>query len=295
MSKQRSVLDCGCVITPGGTRVRCPAHDSGIELDSAMADLNPTERQPVTPSIVIHTDGACLGNPGPGGFAAVIEWNGDRLTVTGGDPRTTNNRMELSAVIEALSAVNSVLNLRNASVRVRSDSKYVVDAFNQGWLPNWQRNGWRNSKKQPVPNRDLWEKLLREVENHAMEYVWVRGHAGDPMNELCDRLANEQAGLARTEPGYWASAGNPKSAVRADQVVTPEAEGPTGQRPSGQDILEPALERNEIAATALRLAILHQDGGKPAQARDAMDKALRHLEAQRKILHDAEAPGDTPF
>ena len=203
--------------------------------------------------------------------------------------------MELSAVIEALRAVNSLPELRTAPVKVRSDSKYVVDAFNLGWISNWQRNGWRNSKKQPVPNRELWEKLLREIENHAMEYVWVKGHAGDPMNELCDRLAVEQAGLARTEPGYWTSAGNPKSAVRADQVVTPEAERPTGQRPSGQDMPEAALKRNEIAVLALRLAMICQDEGSLTQARDAMDKALRHLEAQRKILHGAEAPGDTPF
>ena len=288
MSKQRSVLDCGCVITPGGAGVRCPAHDSGIELDSAMADLNPTERQPVTPSIVIHTDGACLGNPGPGGFAAVIEWNGDRLTVTGGDPRTTNNRMELSAVIEALRAVNSVLNLRNASVRVRSDSKYVVDAFNQGWLTNWQRNGWRNAKKQPVPNRDLWENLLQEVKGHDIEYVWVRGHAGDPMNELCDRLANEQAGLARTEPTYWASAGNPRSTV-------PGPDRPPRPVPAQGDTCELALERNEIAAAALRFAIASQDQGDLAQARDAMEKALRHIEAQRKILCGPESPAISSF
>ena len=288
MSSQRSALDCGCVITAGGTRVRCPAHDPGIELDSAMADLNPNERQPVTPSIIIHTDGACLGNPGPGGFGAVIEWNGEQLTVTGGDPKTTNNRMELSAVIESLSAVNSVPELRNAPVKVRSDSKYVVDAFNLGWISNWQRNGWRNAKKQPVLNRDLWENLLREVENHAMEYVWVRGHAGDPMNELCDRLANEQASLARTEPAYWTSAGNPRSAV-------PGPDRSPGPVPAQGDTCELALERTEIAAAALRFAIASQDQGNLTQARDAMEKALRHIEAQRKILQEPEDPAIPPF
>ena len=193
MSSQRNVLDCGCVITADGTRVHCPAHDSAVAQDLATADLTPTQRLPVTPNVIIHTDGACLGNPGPGGFAAIIEWNGEQLTVTGGDPKTTNNRMELSAVIEALSAVNSVLNLRNASVRVRSDSKYVVDAFNQDWILNWQRNGWRNSKKQPVPNRDLWEDLLQEIKDHDIEYVWVKGHAGDP-HERALRPAGQRAG-----------------------------------------------------------------------------------------------------
>ena len=288
MSGQRSALDCGCVITADGTRVHCPAHDSAVAQDLATADLTPTQRLPVTPNVIIHTDGACLGNPGPGGFAAVIEWNGDRLTVTGGDPKATNNRMELSAVIEALSAVNSVLNLRNASVRVRSDSKYVVDAFNRNWIPNWQRNGWRNAKKQPVLNRDLWENLLREVENHAMEYVWVRGHAGDPMNELCDQLANEQAGLARTEPAYWASAGNPRSAVPGpDRSPEPV--------PAQGNTCELALERTEIAAAALRFAIASQDQGNLAQARDAMEKALQHLEAQKKILREPEDPAISPF
>ena len=283
MSSQRSVLDCGCVITAGGARVRCPAHGAGIELDSATADLNPTQRPPVTPNVTIHTDGACLGNPGPGGFAAIIEWNGDRLTVTGGDPKTTNNRMELSAVIEALRAVNFVPELKSAPVRVRSDSKYVVNAFNQGWLPNWQRNGWRNSKKQPVPNRELWDDLLQEIKRHDIEYVWVRGHAGDPMNELCDRLANEQAGLARTEPAYWTSAGNPRSAV-------PGPDRSPGPVPAQGDTCRLALERTEIAAAALRLAIASQDQGNLTQARDAMEKALRHIEAQRKILREPEEP-----
>ncbi len=197
-------------------------------------------------------------------------------------------RMELSAVIEPLRAVNSVPELRNDSLLFRSDSRYVADAFNQGWISNWQRNGWRNSKKQPVPNRELWENLLQEVRNHAMEYFWIKGHAGDPMNELCDRLANEQAGLARTEPTYWASAGNPRSTV-------PGPDRPPRPAPAQGDTCELALERNEIAAAALRFAIASQDQGDLAQARDAMEKALRHIEAQRKILCGPESPAISPF
>lgn len=163
----------------------------------------------MTAHTVIHTDGACAGNPGPGGFAAIIEQDGKRTaTVSGGDPQTTNNRMELSAVIEGLRLVNSTTPA-GAAVTVRSDSTYVIRAFNNSWLENWQRNGWRNSKRQPVPNRDLWETLLEQVRNREITWKWVKGHSGDPQNEECDRLAVEQSLKADREPGYYIVPGSP--------------------------------------------------------------------------------------
>ena len=155
--------------------------------------------------ITISTDGSCIGNPGPGGFAGIIQCGRDESIVYGGDPKTTNNRMELSAVVESLWAVNNILTYTDAAVTVRSDSQYVTKAFTAGWLEGWKRRGWRNSKKQPVPNRDLWEGLLHELEGHEVRWVWVRGHAGDSMNERCDRLALEQARWAARAPDYWVS------------------------------------------------------------------------------------------
>ena len=165
----------------------------------------------MTAPITIHTDGSCMGNPGPGGFAAILEQdNREFLTVTGGDPNTTNNRMELSAVIEALRAVNSIPEMREIHVTIRSDSTYVTNAFNKGWLHNWTRNHWTNSKGQPVPNRERWQDLLAQIKGHQHSFVWVRGHSGDPMNERCDRLALLQARNAHAEPLFWSKAGNPK-------------------------------------------------------------------------------------
>ena len=163
--------------------------------------------------MTIHTDGACSGNPGPGGFAAIIEWEPDGLiTVSGGDPETTNNRMELSAVIEALRAVNFLPEWAEEEITVRTDSQYITKAFKEHWLDNWQSNGWRTAKNKPVENQDLWKALLEEAKGRRVTWEWVRGHSGDPMNERCDRLAVEQAQLARTQREPWTSAGNPASA-----------------------------------------------------------------------------------
>ena len=166
-----------------------------------------------TNNVRIHTDGACKGNPGPGGFAAIIEWDGEELHVTRGDPSTTNNRMEMAAVIEALRAVNSVESLQDAGITVRTDSQYVTRAFNRGWIVTWQSNGWRNTKGKTVANKELWLQLLEQAGDRSITWEWVKGHAGDPMNERCDRLAVEQAEMAGTEAEYWVSAGMPKSRV----------------------------------------------------------------------------------
>ena len=167
--------------------------------------------------VTIHTDGACSGNPGPGGFGAVIELpNGDEVIVTGGDPQTTNNRMELAAVIEALALLKDC-DVEADLVTVRSDSKYVVDAFNQGWLANWQKNGWRTAAKKPVLNQDLWQRMLEAAAGYDVHWVWVKGHSGDPMNERCDELAVAEADFAPQTDGYWYTVGPPRSTAGAPQ------------------------------------------------------------------------------
>ncbi|HBP39248.1 MAG TPA: ribonuclease HI [Clostridiales bacterium] len=132
----------------------------------------------------IYTDGACSGNPGPGGWAAILRTRGIEKEISGGEPSTTNNRMELTAAIEALSRLK-----KPCQVRLFSDSAYLVSAFRQGWLINWQRNGWKNAAGDKVSNPDLWQALLAAVKPHQVEWIKVRGHADDEDNKRCDRLA----------------------------------------------------------------------------------------------------------
>ena len=132
----------------------------------------------------IYTDGACRGNPGKGGWGAILVYRGVEKELSGGDPMTTNNRMELSAVIAALSALREP-----CEITLTSDSKYVVDAVTKGWAKSWQARGWVKPDKSPALNPDLWEKLLRLVDYHDVTFVWVKGHAGHPYNERCDALA----------------------------------------------------------------------------------------------------------
>lgn len=134
--------------------------------------------------IEIFTDGSCSGNPGPGGWGAVLRYNNIEKELSGGEKETTNNRMELTAVISALSALKEP-----CEVTLTTDSKYVCDAVLQGWVYSWKSNGWRKSNKKPALNIDLWEELLRLLEVHKVEFVWVKGHAGHPENERCDKLA----------------------------------------------------------------------------------------------------------
>ncbi len=137
--------------------------------------------------VEIFTDGACSGNPGRGGWGAVLRFQGRERELSGGAPETTNNRMELTAVIEALSALKEP-----CTVTLTSDSKYVIDAITKGWVYGWKRNGWRKADKKPAVNVDLWEKLLPLLETHKVTFVWVKGHDGHPENERCDRLAVAQ-------------------------------------------------------------------------------------------------------
>ena len=240
---------------------------------------------------IIHTDGACSGNPGPGGFAAIIEVGDDRITVTGGHPATTNNRMEIAAVIEALRLINSQQPLRHSHVTIRSDSQYIVKAFNDRWIDAWQRNGWRTAKKQPVLNQDLWEALIREIAPHQAEFVWVKGHAGDPMNEECDRLAVAQSNAARSQPTYWTSAGNPLSEVSETGEPVEAASQQSAPAPTPLSILQLAVERNDIVLNTLRRAITLLDGGHQKPVTAQLRTTIRHLEAQRELLTDDGDPG----
>jgi ribonuclease HI len=136
------------------------------------------------PEVIVYTDGACSGNPGPGGWAAIIIDGDSEHVLTGGEPRTTNQRMELTAALEALAAIPG-----RRQVRLHSDSAYLVNCFRDRWYERWERDGWRNAGKQPIANRDLWERLLAESRRHEVRWVKVAGHAGDPLNERVDRLA----------------------------------------------------------------------------------------------------------
>ncbi len=139
-------------------------------------------------NVTVHTDGACLGNPGPGGWAAVLQYGETRKELSGGFILTTNNRMETLAVIEALASLKYP-----CRVDLYTDSRYVRDAVEAGWLAGWQRNGWKTSGKKPVKNQDLWQRLLPLLRTHEVRLHWLRGHAGHPENERCDRLARAAA------------------------------------------------------------------------------------------------------
>ena len=233
----------------------------------------------------IHTDGACSGNPGPGGFAAIIEVGECRFTVTGGEPNTTNNRMEMAAVIEAVRLLNSQSDLQHSHLTIRSDSQYIVNAFNDNWIENWKRKGWRTAKKQPVANKDLWETLLQELAPHPTTFVWVRGHSGDPMNEECDRLAVEQAKIAPSQPNYWTSAGNPLTTV-------PQPEPPTPAK---------LLEQT---ADAIRNALQDLERGRSSLTAERLETALQQIDNHHKLTSQPapvtstpteDTPNDLPF
>ena len=132
----------------------------------------------------LFTDGACSGNPGPGGWGAILRYNGVEKELSGGEANTTNNRMELSAVIFGLKALKAP-----CEVTLYSDSQYVCNALKLGWAKKWRANGWMRNKKDPALNPELWGELLDLVEKHQVEIIWVKGHAGHPENERCDRLA----------------------------------------------------------------------------------------------------------
>ena len=135
-------------------------------------------------TITIYTDGACSGNPGPGGWGAILEWQGHQKELSGGETQTTNNRMELTAVIEGLKKLKEP-----CIVELYSDSKYVIDALSKGWAWGWKKKGWVKSDKKPALNPDLWDVLLALVQTHEVHYHWVKGHADNVYNNRCDAMA----------------------------------------------------------------------------------------------------------
>ena len=139
-------------------------------------------------TVTIYTDGACSGNPGPGGWGAILLYGPHKRELSGGEAETTNNRMELTAVIQALSLLKEP-----CVVELWSDSKYVIDGLSKGWAKGWKARGWVKSDKKPALNPDLWEELLRLTELHQMSYEWVKGHAVNPYNNRCDEMAVEES------------------------------------------------------------------------------------------------------
>ncbi len=146
---------------------------------------NHTTSEPILKTVTIYTDGACRGNPGPGGWGALLQWNGHQKNLCGGETLTTNNRMELMAAISALESLREP-----CAVTLYTDSVYVKQGLNE-WLPGWKARGWRTADKKPVKNQDLWQRLDAAASRHQVDWRWVKGHAGDPGNEAADRLANE--------------------------------------------------------------------------------------------------------
>ena len=137
--------------------------------------------------VTIHTDGSCLSNPGPGGWAAILRWRDNEREIVGHEPDTTNNRMELMAAIMGLNAVT-----RAIPIDLHTDSRYVMNGV-QEWMPAWKANGWKTASKKPVANQDLWQQLDEAVSRHHIRWHWVKGHAGDELNERCDQLARTAA------------------------------------------------------------------------------------------------------
>lgn len=137
--------------------------------------------------INIYTDGSCSGNPGPGGWGAILKYKDVEKEISGGNSNTTNNRMELTAVIEALKLLKEP-----CDITITTDSSYIVKAFNEGWLDNWIKNNWKKSDKSPVLNRDLWETLMNLLCSHKYVFEWIKGHNCHPENERCDKLATDE-------------------------------------------------------------------------------------------------------
>ena len=148
----------------------------------------------MTPKVTIYTDGACKGNPGPGGWGAILFYGDKKKEISGGEPATTNNRMELMAAIQALELLN-----RPCKIELHTDSQYVMKGI-QEWIRGWKARGWKTADKSPVKNDDLWKRLDAARERHDVDWRWVKGHAGHPLNERADALANE--GLRKANPRF---------------------------------------------------------------------------------------------
>ena len=148
--------------------------------------------EPIAQHVVVHTDGACSGNPGPGGWGAILQWGDHQKEMKGGEPHTTNNRMELTAAIMALESLK-----RPCTVDLHTDSEYLRQGIT-GWINNWKRNGWKTSDRKPVKNVDLWQRLDAALARHKVNWHWVRGHSGHDLNERADELARAAIAEMRT-------------------------------------------------------------------------------------------------
>lgn len=243
--------------------------------------------------IIINTDGACSGNPGPGGFGAIINWDGVETVISGGEPRSTNNRMELSAVIEAFHFLATRPESKNIPVTVRSDSTYVTHAFNKGWINSWRRKGFHTRT-----NGDLWQTLDRLITGRKITWQWVRGHSGDRMNERCDRLAVRMSAKAGREySSYWCTVDGQAEPATTGVQEGPEPTAPEtpAQKPTtperekypAPDTGSPAtdaLELNRRAATCAELALLRYEAGRTEEAWEAMRTTLEQLKQQEVLL-----------
>jgi ribonuclease HI len=138
------------------------------------------------PEVILYTDGACSGNPGPGGWGALLKYNDREKTLSGGETHTTNNRMEMKAVIEGLKALN-----KPCHVKIHSDSALIINAFTKGWIDSWKKRGWKKSNKKPVENRELWEAIIAAGDPHTLEWIKVKGHSDNVLNNRVDALAVE--------------------------------------------------------------------------------------------------------
>lgn len=136
------------------------------------------------PEVIIYTDGACSGNPGPGGWGAVLIWNDNEKEISGGAAQTTNNQMEMQAIIEALNALN-----KPCVAKIHSDSALIINAFTKGWIKNWQKKGWRKADNKPVENKQLWQDMLEAMKPHEVHWIKVKGHSGHILNDRADALA----------------------------------------------------------------------------------------------------------
>ena len=232
--------------------------------------------------IEIHTGGACLDNPGPGGYAAVIVIGQERHQALGGNHSTTSNRMEITAAIEGMKLLDSMGIEADVPVKIYSDSEYLINAFNHGWLPNWRSNGWRTAKGRSVLNQDLWLEILETAATRQVEFQWVRDQSGDPMNTLCSQLANDQARLAAqqedsqpSEPSEAPAA--PEPAPEAPEPAEEPTTGPAGTGPQPQgwpdylDLLREAAEETvEVAAKQMDMGYEPESVLALAQAQAAL-------------------------
>ena len=239
----------------------------------------------MTTPITIHTDGSSHGNPGPGGFAAIIEIQGREIEVSGGMPGATNNQMELSAVIEALKALNKLPEAEGQAATVRSDSTYVTKAFTERWIDSWRRNNFDGR-----PNAKLWQQLDALAKKRPVTWTWVRGHNGDPMNERCDALANRRADEAANRHEFWTGTSECNTAP-GETAPEPETPPPAAPATGEAATLKQAMTHNHAAATDAELAILRHRAGDCAGALDAMTNALAEIRAQRLVL---QTPPEEP-